>query len=325
MLDANAKYVYEVYRQKSVSLAAKALFVSQPALSAAIKKAEKALGAPIFDRRTLPFSLTPEGKVYIAAVEKMMNIKRQTEDQIRQIRQLRGGVLKLATSTHVSFYVIPRILETFHKMYPQVEVNIIQTHTAELYDLLEKEMADMILIRTDVIPGEYAAAELFAERLVVAMPLGHPGSEQLSEYAVSYEELISGTCQKQVTDMSVFQGVEFLYTPPNTNLYKKGRLLFGKSDIIPFITANAGRQQLDYNLMKAGFGALLTTDANIATMPASDRCMYFVLGGKEAEQSFSIVYPRQERGSTGEIRDVFVSVAKELFRCENPLKELTGE
>lgn len=325
MLDTTVKYVYEVYRQKSVSLAARSLFISQPALSAAIKKAEKELGAPIFDRKTLPFSLTREGKVYIAAIEKMLNIQKQTDEQIRQIRQLRGGVLKVATSTHVSFYVIPRVLEIFHKKYPQMEINITLTGSEDLYDLLDKGAADMVFIRTEAVPPEYTAVELFKEKLVVAMPRDYPGSERLLEHAVNHAELVSGTYQTEITDMSVFHGIEFLYSPPNTNLYKKNRLLFGRSDITPFITANAGRQQLNYNLMKAGFGALLTTDANVATMPENDKCMYFVLGGQAAEQSFSIVYPRQEHGSAAEIRDEFVSTAKELFRCENPLRKLTGE
>ena len=47
-------YVYAVYQEKSFSKAAKKLFVSQPALSRMVKKAEDEIGAPIFDRSTLP-------------------------------------------------------------------------------------------------------------------------------------------------------------------------------------------------------------------------------------------------------------------------------
>ena len=72
MLDSTARYVYEVYWLKSVSNAANSLFISQPAISAAIRKAEKDFGAPIFNRKTLPFTLTEEGKIYIAALEKML-------------------------------------------------------------------------------------------------------------------------------------------------------------------------------------------------------------------------------------------------------------
>ena len=55
-------YVYEVYCEKSFSKAAEKLFVSQPALSASIKKTEKKIGLPLFDRSTSPIQLTPAGK-----------------------------------------------------------------------------------------------------------------------------------------------------------------------------------------------------------------------------------------------------------------------
>ena len=50
------KYVYEVYKEKSFSKAAKKLFISQPALSNMVRKAEKEMGAPIFDRSTIPLT-----------------------------------------------------------------------------------------------------------------------------------------------------------------------------------------------------------------------------------------------------------------------------
>ena len=90
MLDSTSRYVYEVYRQKSVSLAAQKLYISQPSLSGAIRKAEERLGAPIFNRNTHPFTLTDEGKVYIEAIEKVLALESKTADRIRDIRQERG-------------------------------------------------------------------------------------------------------------------------------------------------------------------------------------------------------------------------------------------
>jgi len=57
----NMDYVYAVYLNQSFSKAAKALYISQPALSAAIKKVEVEVGTPLFDRGTNPISLTEAG------------------------------------------------------------------------------------------------------------------------------------------------------------------------------------------------------------------------------------------------------------------------
>ena len=59
------EYVYQVYKDKSFSKAAANLFISQPSLSANVKRVEKKVGFPIFDRSTKPLSLTECGKEYI--------------------------------------------------------------------------------------------------------------------------------------------------------------------------------------------------------------------------------------------------------------------
>ena len=58
------KYVYAVYQEKSFSKAAKKLFISQPALSNMVRKAEREVGAAIFDRSTIPLTITKEGAHY---------------------------------------------------------------------------------------------------------------------------------------------------------------------------------------------------------------------------------------------------------------------
>lgn len=52
------EYVYEVYKERSFSRAARNLYISQPSLSASIRRIEARIGAPIFDRSTTPISLT---------------------------------------------------------------------------------------------------------------------------------------------------------------------------------------------------------------------------------------------------------------------------
>ena len=76
------EYVYEVYEEKSFSKAAQKLYISQPALSTAIKKVEKKLGRPIFDRSTNPISLTPSGEIYIEAIEKLFALEQNTLNQM---------------------------------------------------------------------------------------------------------------------------------------------------------------------------------------------------------------------------------------------------
>ena len=72
---ANMDYVYEVYKEGSFSKAAANLYISQPALSATVKKIEKKIGMPLFDRSTVPVQLTECGKKYMKTAEKIMDIE----------------------------------------------------------------------------------------------------------------------------------------------------------------------------------------------------------------------------------------------------------
>ena len=67
-------YVYEVYKEMNFSRAARNLFISQPSLSAAVKKVETQIGFPIFDRSSSPIKLTDLGKEYIRSIEIIMDV-----------------------------------------------------------------------------------------------------------------------------------------------------------------------------------------------------------------------------------------------------------
>lgn len=252
----------------------------------------------------------------------MLQVEQDTVEKVNDIRHIQSGTLRIATSTHLSFYTIPKILKAFQVRYPQIDTHIIITDTNKLYEHLQKETADLIFISGGTIPDGCCSVDLFSEKFVVAMPPDMV-TESLRPYTVNHKDLVSGNYDKskEVNDMSLFHGIEFIYSPPNTNIHKKRTILFGNSDISPYITSNAGRQQFNFNLMCSGFGALLTTDANIATMPSNAKCIYFVLGDSAIKQSFSIAYLQKD--STNIVNE-FVNTAKTLFLCENPLKQLTN-
>lgn len=324
MLDNSARYIYTVYRLKSVCLAAQELYLSQPALSRAIKKAEEGLGYPIFNRKTHPFSLTPEGKVYIQSIEKMLEIEKEAAEKISDLHHTQGGTLRIATSLHFSYYLIPKLLKAFQKKHPQVDIHIIITDTNRIYENLQKDMADLIFVAEEAAPEGYSALPLLDIRNVVALPR-YMIPEKMQDYALSYAELIgrSYSADKEIPNLSGFRGIDFIYTPPNTNIQKKRKNLISDTAYTSYITASANRQQLNYNLMRSGFGALLTTDANIATMTPRSDCAFFVLSGPASRQSFFMVCRKEQDSPHNPLIKEFAYTARKIFSDENPLPHLT--
>jgi len=325
MLDNTARYVYEVYRLKSVSNAAKTLFISQPAISAAIRKAEKEFGAPIFNRKTLPFTLTEEGQIYIAAVEKMLDLENQAAKQLRDIQEIQSGTLRIVAGDPVSFRVIPRLLDIFHQQLPQVEVHVLSFPTERVYEMADKDLADILFSPIPYDRQDYPMITLFHQRSVVVLPEDAPIAPELRAYAVPKEMLFSSDFpeEKLVKDHSLFRDVPFLHIPSIPFVLKRRTELFGKVELASPISSSSSQTYLNYNLMRQGFGALLITDAQMAVVPPEPGCMYFVLGGPNALQAYTVAYSNKRSSENFTPLRAFLKIAQDFFRCDNPLQRIT--
>ena len=139
------KYIYEVYREKSFSKAAQNLYISQPSLSARVKKVEKEIGFPLFDRSTSPLQLTEVGEVYIKAAEEIFQIEQRVENYINNLTTLKTGSLSLGASTLFAGYVLPPIVTDFKKKFPDVDIQITEGNTTLLESLLSNNSVDFVI------------------------------------------------------------------------------------------------------------------------------------------------------------------------------------
>lgn len=120
------KYVYAVYQERSFSKAAKKLFISQPALSNMVKKAEKEIGAPLFDRSTIPLTVTKEGAYYIKSIEEILFIQRNIKSYFEDLGSLKTGTLSLGGSSFFCSFVFPDLIGRFREKYPDVKIDLLE-------------------------------------------------------------------------------------------------------------------------------------------------------------------------------------------------------
>ena len=112
---SSMKYVYEVYKERSFSKAAQNLYVSQPSLSATIKKTEDKIGAQIFDRSTNPIQLTDVGKQYIKSLEEIMDIQNSFDNYVNNLNELKTGQLAIG-GQQLLYFLYPA--STDNRIYP---------------------------------------------------------------------------------------------------------------------------------------------------------------------------------------------------------------
>lgn len=164
------KYVYEVYKEKSFTKAAQNLYISQPSLSARIKKIEEYIGEPLFDRSTTPLQLTEVGEVYIKAAEEIAQIEQRVENYINDLSGLKTGSLAVGASTLFAAYVVPSLITQFNQKFPDVHIQLIEGNTAELEEMLGNNSLDFVIDNYHYDSILYNKESYCEENILLAVP-----------------------------------------------------------------------------------------------------------------------------------------------------------
>lgn len=107
-------------------------FVSQPALSSAVKKIENELGIKIFDRSSTPVRLTEAGEFYIDAIAKIMAIQKDLKFRLNDIAELKRGRITIGGPNFISSYLFPKIIAAFSEKYPGIDFDVIESNSYQL-------------------------------------------------------------------------------------------------------------------------------------------------------------------------------------------------
>lgn len=138
----------------NISKAAKALYISQPAISRAVSRLEESLSVKLFIRGSRGVRLTEEGKLLYEHTRSAFESLRQGEENLRRIHTLGIGHLRIGVSTTLCKYILMPYLQQFIHRYPHIRITIQCQSTFETLSLLEEGKLDIGLI------GEPANARL---------------------------------------------------------------------------------------------------------------------------------------------------------------------
>lgn len=142
------KVFYYAGRLGSITAAAEALCISQPAVSQAIKQLEQSLNSKLFIRNQKGVKLTVEGKLLFPYVERGIENLLDGERMLRRLVELDMGEIRIgASDMTLQFYLLP-FLEKFHAKYPNVKMTVTNGPTPETLDALYEGKIDFGVVTT---------------------------------------------------------------------------------------------------------------------------------------------------------------------------------
>ena len=144
--------------------------ISQPNLSKHIKKIESELGIELFDRSTVPLKLTRAGECYVSAGITFLDLDRQLQKQLEEIKLNKGTTINLGISPSRAPYLIPVVIELFRKKCPSAKVVVKERTTHELSALLKEGDLDLVISLLDEESAQFERVDLFDEDVLIAAP-----------------------------------------------------------------------------------------------------------------------------------------------------------
>jgi LysR family hydrogen peroxide-inducible transcriptional activator len=168
------RYFIAVADEGSFSRAAAKVRVAQPSLSQQIRKLEAEVGQPLFDRLPRSVVLTEAGRCFIDYARQILA---SIGDARRCVDELKGevaGALAVGAISTIAPYVLPELVVTFQKHYPQVTLEIVEDVTAGITRRIEAGELDVALASTCQQSPTLRREALASEPLLALVPEGHP-------------------------------------------------------------------------------------------------------------------------------------------------------
>lgn len=233
------EYLVAVAKQGHFGRAAKACFVSQPSLSAQIKRLEEELGLELFDRSAKPIVATQAGQEIVRQAKIILREHRKLSTIADQENAEPKGDFRLAVIPTLAPSLIPRFAGEFSRRYPKVTLSVDEQKTETILAMLHEGTLDAGLLVTPIEDSQVETKCLFFEPFYCYFNETHPLTKRkyLAESDLDPAQvwlLAEGHCFRQQVLNLCGAGREFAVLP---NLRVEG----GSLDTVRrLVQANAG-------------------------------------------------------------------------------------
>lgn len=279
-----ARYVLAVYHEGSFTKAAEKLYISQPCLSTAIKQLEKELGAPLFVRTASRVIPTELGLEYVHTAEQIAALEDGFAKSIKHPGSLSKGMLRVGGSNYVSSYILPRAVDSFARLHPDVTVTLTEKSSTELMEMLQNDELDVIADSFDREPEGCVLQPISTERILLAVPsslecnkgISHLGTDPLAIF--DGDGLASELCE---VSADLFKNERFIMLKSGHSMYRHAMDVFRRSGFTPNVSMYLDQLSTTYFLASQGNGCCFVTDTLFRYHRFDDPILLYNVGGGE--------------------------------------------
>jgi len=183
--------VLAVHRNGRIVSAAKALGLTQPAVTLQIKDIETAVGLPLFDRFSDGLRPTDAGRAVIDAATVIEERLIALADEINAFKGVRRGALRLGIVSTAKYFA-PALIAEFGRHHPGIEITLREGNRAEIVEALRDHRIDIALMGRQPREVPVRAAAFGAHPFIVIAGAGHPlvGVRAIEKAVIAQEHFL---------------------------------------------------------------------------------------------------------------------------------------
>lgn len=253
----------QVARMGSVSRAAEALFLSQPAVTLQLQALEREYGKRLFERSGRRLSLSREGEILYELARPLVEGVDGLEQAFRErIQGLDAGELNVAAGSSTILYLLPEIVDRFRTAQPDVRLSLHNVTGAGGLDLLRSDAVDLAVGSMLDVPADLDYAPVYQFEPMLIMPPGHP---------------LADKPELELGDLSPYG---LILPPQRLTTYRLVDLVFQRNHVPYTVALEVGGWEVIKQYVAMGMGisivtAICLTDADRSRLVARSLARYF--------------------------------------------------
>jgi DNA-binding transcriptional LysR family regulator len=197
-----------VERSGSISRAAEALLIGQPAVTARIQALQRSVGATLFVRGRGGSRITEAGRALLIPAQRALGAVAAARVAVGDVVSGSGGRLMFGAAPAVSTYVLPAVLHRFQKEHPRVQLSVRSGHSEEILGMVLREEVEVGLMRP-IQHADIISSPLYEDHLVLVVHRGHAfvthGEIRMDQMATEHLILFDRTSSYHELTSSIFR------------------------------------------------------------------------------------------------------------------------
>jgi LysR family hydrogen peroxide-inducible transcriptional activator len=168
------EYLVAVAEEGGFTRAAERLLVAQPSLSQQIKKLEREIGQPLFDRLPRGVVLTEAGHVLLDHARRVLRVLSDARQRVRETGDRATGALTVGAIPTIAPFLLPRVVQAFRRCCPEVQLSLTEDVTHRLLESVGRGELDVAVISSAADVGTVHVERIGSEPLYLLAPAAHP-------------------------------------------------------------------------------------------------------------------------------------------------------